>query len=70
MAAGPKQSEQEEMRRLQSAGDVFEIYVTEGDGLRRAAQERVPVYDIGGANAEKQSAQFRRLTAEFVAKCP
>lgn len=66
----PKQSEQEELGRLRSAGRVFKGYVTEGDGLRRAAQERVPVYRISGSNAEKQSMQFRNLTLEFLQKCP
>lgn len=66
----PKQTEADEIRRLRSAGAVFASYVTEGDGIRRAAQERLPVYDIGGANAAKQSKQFQRLTSEFVKKCP
>ena len=66
----PKQTEAEELRRLRGAGVVFSEYVTEGDGIRRAAQERLPVYDIGGANATKQANQFRRLTSEFLAKCP
>ncbi|TPK39223.1 ParA family protein [Mesorhizobium sp. B2-5-4] len=66
----PKQTEADEIRRLRRAGTVFTEYVTEGDGIRRAAQERLPVYDIGGANAAKQSAQFRSLTSEFLTKCP
>lgn len=66
----PKQSEREELRRLRSAGTVFKNYVTEGDGLRRAAQERLPVFDITGANADKQSLQLRKLTVELLAKCP
>ncbi len=66
----PKQTEADELRRLRGAGTVFVEYVTEGDGLRKAAQERLPVYDISGANADKQSAQFRRLTEEFITKCP
>ncbi len=66
----PKQSEREELHRIQSTGHVFEAYVTEGDGLRRAAQERIPVYDVSGANAEKQSGQFRALTTEFLTTCP
>jgi chromosome partitioning protein len=65
-----KQSEQDELRRLQSTGYVFQEYITQGDGLNRAAQDRVPVYITSGANAEKQAGQFRRLTAEFLAKCP
>ena len=66
----PKQSEQEELQRLQRAGSVFRAYVTEGDGLRRAAQERIPVFDVSGANATKQAKQLRDLTVEFLAKCP
>jgi len=66
----PKQTEADEMRRLRSTGTVFSAYVTEGDGIRKAAQERLPVYDISGANADKQSLQFRQLTTEFLTKCP
>lgn len=65
-----KQTEQSEYNRLSIAGPVFENYVTEGDGLRQAAAARVPVYDIGGANAAKQSMQFQNLTTEFVQVCP
>jgi chromosome partitioning protein len=66
----PKQSEREELRRIRSTGHVFRAYVTEGDGLRKAAQERGAVYAISGVNADKQSAQFRELTLEFMATCP
>lgn len=66
----PKQTEADEIRRLRRAGTVFAEYVTEGDGIRRSAQERRPVYDINGANASKQSAQFMRRTSEFLTKCP
>ena len=66
----PKQTEADEIRRLRRAGTVFAEYVTEGDGIRRSAQERLPVYDIGGANAAKQSSQFKSLTSEFLTKCP
>lgn len=66
----PKQSEKEELRRLRSAGTVFKNYVTEGDGLRRAAQERLPVFDMTGQNAIKQSNQLKKLTAELLSKCP
>ncbi|TIX46655.1 MAG: ParA family protein [Mesorhizobium sp.] len=69
-AANLKQSEQVEFNRLKRTGGVFTNYVTEGDGLRLAAQQRVPVYDISIANAEKQSEQFRDLTTEFVMRCP
>ncbi len=65
-----KQSERDELRRLQTTGYVFQEYVTQGDGLNRAAASRVPVYNVSGSNAEKQAAAFRRLTSEFLAKCP
>jgi chromosome partitioning protein len=65
-----KQSEQTEYNRLRRTGGVFESYVTEGDGIRQAAANRVPVYDIGIANAEKQSDQFKELTVEFLGRCP
>lgn len=64
-----KQSEQSEYNRLRRTGGVFENYVTEGDGLRQAAAERVPVFDINMANADKQSNQFRELVAEFIGVC-
>lgn len=66
----PKQSESDELQRLRRAGPVFTRYVTEGDGIRLAAQERCPVYDINGANAAKQADQFQKLTLEFLKKCP
>lgn len=69
-AGAPKQTEQDELRRLRRATTVFKNYVTEGDGIRKAAQERLPVYDIPGANAKKQSQQFIGLTAEFLKTCP
>jgi chromosome partitioning protein len=65
-----KESERDELRRLRATGYVFQEYVTQGDGINRAAAGRVPVYSISGSNAEKQAAAFRRLTAEFLAKCP
>ncbi len=65
-----KQTEQSEYNRLRKAGRIFENYVTEGDGLRQAAAARSSVFDISGANAEKQAQQFRDLTEEFVQECP
>ena len=65
-----KATERAEYRRLQRAGGIFEHYVTEGDGLRQAAAERIPVYDVKGANAERQAAQFRKVTEEFMTQCP
>lgn len=65
-----KQTEQTEFNRLKRTGGVFENYVTEGDGLRQAAAARQPVYFISGANADKQSDQFKDLTSEFITRCP
>lgn len=65
-----KQTERTEYRRLQSAGGIFENYVTEGDGLRQAAAERIDVFGVNGANAGKQADQFRAVTDEFLQKCP
>lgn len=65
-----KQSEQLEYNRLRRSGEIFHNYVTEGDGLRIAAANRQPVFDVPGANAAKQSAQFRALTREFMQVCP
>ena len=64
-----KQSEQLEYNRLRSSGEIFNTYVTEGDGLRLAAAGRVSVYDINGANANKQSSQFKEMTKEFLGVC-
>ena len=51
-------------------GGIFDNWVTEGDGLRQAAAARCSVYDITGANADRQSLQFQSITAEFLQKCP
>lgn len=61
-----KYSEQAIYNRLQRTTGIFDTYVTEGDGLRLAAQQQCAVYDVSGANAEKQSEQFQRLVAEFL----
>ena len=65
-----KYTELIEYTRLRRSGGVFENYVTEGDGLRKALLEHRPVYDVNASTAEKQSDQFRQLTEEFVRKCP
>lgn len=65
-----KQTERTQYRRLATTGGIFENYVTEGDGLRQAAEARSDVYNVGGANAEKQAEQFRAITQEFIQKCP
>jgi chromosome partitioning protein len=64
-----KNTETLEYNRLRRTGPIFDEYVTEGDGLRQAAAARAPVFDISGANADKQSAQFRRLAEEFLRRC-
>ncbi|EKN6170329.1 ParA family protein [Yersinia enterocolitica] len=64
-----KQTEQLEYNRLRQAGDIFEYYVTEGDGLRVAAAARVSVYDVQINNAYKQAGQFKNLTNEFMGVC-
>lgn len=67
----PKDTEWREMNRLKQTGHFFfSNYVTQGDGINQAAASRVPVYDINGANASKQSAQFLELTKEFLKECP
>jgi chromosome partitioning protein len=65
-----KRTERSQYRRLDTAGGVFDSYVTEGDGIRKAAERRVPVYDLPTANAKKQTEQFRSLVAEFLNRCP
>lgn len=62
-----KYSEQLIHNRLYRTTGVLRSYVTEGDGLRRAAQESRPVYDVNGANAKRQSDQFRAVTDEILA---
>ena len=67
--AALKRSEELEYNRLRRSGPIFDTYVTEGDGLRLAAAERLPVFDIGGANAAKQARQFRNMANEFLRRC-
>ena len=64
-----KQTEQLEYNRLRRTGGVFKNYVTEGDGLRQAAANRAPIYDVSGTNADKQADHFRQLTQEFLGVC-
>ena len=54
--------------RLLRSSDIFESYVTEGDGLRRAAQNFRPVYDLSMPNAVKQADQFRAVTEELLGR--
>ncbi|MCH8046198.1 MAG: ParA family protein [Planctomycetes bacterium] len=65
-----KRTERTEYRRVSRTGPILETFVTEGDGLRQAALDRCPVFDVRGQNAEKQSEQLRQLTEEFVRRCP
>ena len=67
--ASLKASEMREYRRLRRTCGVFTSYITEGDGLRLAAESRVPVYKVDGANAVKQSQQFQAMTQEFIERC-
>jgi chromosome partitioning protein len=64
-----KWTEQAEFRRLAASGGIFKNYVTEGDGLRQAAAARSSVYDVAGANADRQASQFRAITVEFLQRC-
>jgi len=65
---GLKYSELVTYNRLQRTTAIFTSYVTEGDGIRWAAEQRRSVYDISGANAEKQAEQFRELVQELLRK--
>ena len=60
----------ERYARTRLPESVFETYVTEGDGLRKALLEGGPVYDVSGNNADRQAHQFCELTCEFLRKCP
>jgi chromosome partitioning protein len=64
-----KDTEDTEYRRLVRVGSMFKNYVTEGDGIRRAAQNRTTVRTIQIANAKKQAAQFEQIANEFVVRC-
>jgi len=64
-----KDSEETEYRRLSRIGSIFTAYVTEGDGIRRAAQNRTSVRYINIANAHKQTQQLNAVTNEFIGKC-
>ena len=65
-----KDTEDTEYNRLKRIGTVFDNYITEGDGIRRAAQNRTSVRTINIANAQRQTAQIDAITKEFLAKCP
>lgn len=59
----------QEHSKLDKLYGVFTNYITEGDGVRIAARGYIPVYDVDGDNAAKQSEQFKLLTKEFIRKC-
>ncbi len=63
-----KYTEQVQYNRVMRTTGVFETYVTEGDGIREAAQQGCTVFDISGANAGKQAAQLAELTQEVMSK--
>jgi len=63
-----KYSEQITYNRLVRTTGIFDSYVTEGDGIRWAAQQGCSVYDISGANAEKQAEQFQEVVRELLSK--
>jgi chromosome partitioning protein len=65
-----KDSEDTEYRRLSGIGTMFDNYVTEGDGIRRAALNRTSVRWINTNNAHKQAAQIEAISDEFISKCP
>lgn len=64
-----KQSEMRQYRLLARTCGIFTSYITEGDGLRLAAEARSDVYQINGANAERQAQQFKEMTKEFIERC-
>lgn len=61
-----KYSEQVIYNRLHRTTGIFDSYVTEGDGLRVAAAQGCPVYDLSLDNAIKQSDQFRDVVRELL----
>lgn len=63
-----KYSEQSIYNRLNRTTGIFDSYVTEGDGIRLAAEQGRSVYDVSGANAEKQAEQFQELVQELLRK--
>jgi len=63
-----KYSEQVIYNRLRRTTGIFENYVTEGDGIRVAAAQGCPVYDLNFDNAVKQSNQLREVVSELLGK--
>ena len=63
---GLKYSEQIIFNRLRRTTGVLDTYVTEGDGIRQAAENGTTVYDTDGPNARKQAEQYKRLIDEIM----
>jgi len=64
-----KETERLEYKKLATTSSMFKQYVTEGDGLRQAALNRCPVYNLNFANAHKQSKQYKDVTKELIKTC-
>lgn len=63
-----KYSEQVIYNRLRRTTGIFDSYVTEGDGIRMAAAQGCPVYDLTFENALNQSHQLRDVVGELLDK--
>jgi chromosome partitioning protein len=63
---GLKYSELSIYNRLKRTTGIFKNYITEGDGLRQAAQNGTLVYDVSSQNAQKQSDQFKNFVLELI----
>lgn len=61
-----KYSEMLIYNRLRRTTGIFGSYVTEGDGIRVAAADGCPVYDLPFENAIKQSNQFSDVVDELL----
>lgn len=64
--SGLKYSELTIYNRLKRTTGIFKSYVTEGDGIRQAAEQGGLVYDISSQNAQKQSEQFKNFVIELL----
>ena len=63
---GLKYSEQIIFNRLRRTAGILDTYVTEGDGIRQAAEIGTTVYDTDGLNAKKQAEQYKQLIDEIL----
>ena len=61
-----KYSEQVIFNRLRRTSKIFKAYITEGDGIRQAAESSNSVFDLNFYNAQKQSFQFRAVAEELI----